>query len=48
MEYKINRIEYTEEMDKEYTILIPNMLDVHFSFIQKLMEQDGHRVVLLN
>ncbi len=47
MEYKINRIEYTEEMDKEYTILIPNMLDVHFSFIQKLMEQDGHKVVLL-
>ncbi len=47
MEYKINRIEYTEEMDKEYTILIPNMLDVHFSFIQKLMEQDGHKVILL-
>ncbi|MBP3330467.1 MAG: 2-hydroxyacyl-CoA dehydratase [Clostridia bacterium] len=47
MEYKINRIEYTEEMDKEYTILIPNMLDVHFSFIQNLLEQDGHKVVLL-
>lgn len=47
MDYQINRIEYTKEMAKDYTILVPDMLDVHFMFIQKIMEQEGHRTVLL-
>ena len=36
-----NRIEFTEEMRKTHTILIPNMLPVHFELIANVLVQQG-------
>ncbi len=41
------RVEFTAEMKKTYTILIPNMLEIHFSIIEKLFHDYGYNVVLL-
>ncbi|MCF0122691.1 MAG: 2-hydroxyacyl-CoA dehydratase [Ruminiclostridium sp.] len=41
------RLLFTEEMRKEYTILIPQMLPVHFGFFAKLLERNGYNVVIL-
>lgn len=38
---------FTDEMKKDYTILIPNMLPVHFKFIAKIMNNYGYNVQLL-
>ena len=32
---------FTEEMKHTHTILIPDMLPVHFSFIEQILRQDG-------
>ena len=48
LEYDSNgRLLFTEEMRKEYTILIPQMLPVHFGFFAKLLERNGYNVVIL-
>lgn len=39
---------FTEEMKKTHTILVPNMLPVHFSLIGKIMEQEGYTVHILD
>lgn len=41
------RIEFTKEMKKDYTILIPDMLPVHFKLIRTIFTQQGYRVSLL-
>lgn len=41
------RIDFTKEMRKEYTILIPDMLPVHFKLIRNVLTQHGYRVGLL-
>ena len=41
------RIEFTKEMRKDYTILIPDMLPVHFKLIRNVLTQHGYRVGLL-
>ena len=38
---------FTEEMKKTHTILVPNMLPMHFKIIGKVMEKVGYRVELL-
>ena len=39
---------YTKEMHKAgYTILIPNMAEIHFALASKIFEQYGHKCVLL-
>ncbi len=38
---------FTEEMRKEYTILVPTMLPVHFSLIINMMNANGYNAVLL-
>ena len=43
----IQRIEFTKEMKKDYTILIPNMLDIHFRFLVYVLRRNGYRVELL-
>ena len=43
-----NRIEFTKEMKKEYVILAPNMANIHFSLIQKILRQSGYNVELLH
>lgn len=41
------RVEFTKEMRKEYTILIPDMLPVHFKLLRNVFVQHGYRVGLL-
>ncbi|MBQ5317368.1 MAG: 2-hydroxyacyl-CoA dehydratase [Oscillospiraceae bacterium] len=41
------RLLFTEEMRKEYTILIPNMLPLHFRFLEKVFKNHGYNVKLL-
>ena len=38
---------FTEEMKKTHTILVPNMLPMHFKLIGKVMERSGYKVELL-
>lgn len=40
-------IPFTEEMKKEYTILVPNMLPMHFKLIISIMETYGYKMKLL-
>ena len=37
------RLLFTEEMRKEYTILIPQMLPVHFSMMRQILESYGYK-----
>lgn len=41
------RIEFTKEMKKDYTILIPNMLGTHFKLILNVFRSCGYKVELL-
>ena len=41
------RLLFTEEMRKEYTILIPMMLPIHFTFLEKIFNNHGYKVELL-
>lgn len=41
------RIEFVKEMQKEYTILIPNMLDIHFRLIANVFINHGYKMELL-
>lgn len=47
MQDKNSYIPFTEEMKKEYKILVPNMLPMHFKLIIKLMETYGYDLELL-
>ncbi len=42
------RLLFTEEMKKEYTILMPQMLPIHFGMFRQLFELEGYRVMQLN
>jgi len=42
-----NRIEFTKEMKRDYTILIPNMLPVHLKLVREVFELHGYRMELL-
>ncbi len=42
------RLLFTEEMKQEYTILMPQMLPVHFGMFRQLLELEGYRVDQLN
>ena len=43
------RVEFTKEMrDAGYTILIPNMLEFHFSLIEKVLRLNGYNAVVLH
>lgn len=41
------RVEFTKEMRKEYTILIPDMIPVHFKLLRNIFTLHGYRVGLL-
>ena len=41
-----DRVEFTKEM-RDYTILAPNMADIHFSLLINIFSQYGYRVELL-
>ncbi|HIY22136.1 MAG TPA: 2-hydroxyacyl-CoA dehydratase [Candidatus Flavonifractor merdigallinarum] len=42
------RLLFTEEMKKEYTLLMPQMLPVHFAMMARLLENEGYKVEMLN
>lgn len=41
------RLLFTEEMRQEYTILIPQMLPIHFTLLEKIFNNHGYKVKLL-
>ena len=41
------KISFTKEMKKTHTILLPQMLPIHFELIEKLLRQDGYKVEVL-
>ena len=45
---KTGRLLFTEEMKKEYTLLMPQMLPVHFAMMARLLETEGYKVEMLN
>ena len=42
------RVEFTKEMKKDYTILIPGMLDIHFTLLRNVFRSYGYRMELLH
>jgi len=44
---KNGRLLFTKQMKKDYTILMPMMLPIHFSLMQKILIRHGYRVELL-
>ncbi len=40
--------QFTKEMKKDYTILIPNMSPIHFTIAKEVFSNHGYKVVLLN
>ena len=38
MQNSNNRVSFTEDMKKDYTILVPNMLPIQFGLILKIMK----------
>ena len=45
--YATKRVEFTKEMKKDYTILVPQMLPIHFEFITKAVAADGYKIEFL-
>ncbi len=41
------RLLFTKEMKEEYTLLMPQMLPVHFGMFQKLLQLEGYKVDML-
>lgn len=44
---ELRYIPFTEEMKKEYKILVPDMLPMHFKLITKMLEKQGYDMELL-
>ena len=44
---KDGRLLFTKEMKEEYTLLMPQMLPVHFGMFQKLLQMEGFKVDML-
>jgi predicted nucleotide-binding protein (sugar kinase/HSP70/actin superfamily) len=42
------RLLFTEEMKQEYTLLIPQMLPVHFTMIARVLDDSGYHTEMLN
>ena len=42
------RLLFTEEMKKEYTVLMPQMLPVHFNMLRECLKSEGYRIEMLN
>ena len=45
---KTGRLLFTEEMKKEYTLLVPQMLPMHFALLVRIMQTEGYKVEMLN
>ena len=42
-----NRISFTKEMKKDYTILIPDMASIHFKLLKSVLQTSGYKVEIL-
>lgn len=42
-----NRVEFTREMKKDYTIITPNMAPIHFELIKNVLQSYGYNIDLL-
>ncbi len=42
-----NYVQFTKDMKSTHTILIPNMLPIHFKLVKRILENDGYTVELL-
>ncbi|MCI9552719.1 MAG: 2-hydroxyglutaryl-CoA dehydratase [Acutalibacter sp.] len=47
MSNTVNRVEFTREMKKDYTILTPNMAPIHFELIKNVLNSFGYHLDLL-
>jgi predicted nucleotide-binding protein (sugar kinase/HSP70/actin superfamily) len=45
---KTGRLLFTEEMRKEYTMLVPQMLPMHFAMLVRVLQTMGYNVEMLN
>lgn len=45
---KEGRLLFTKEMRNEYTILVPNMLPIHFGIMRHIFDIEGYHMALLN
>ncbi len=43
----MDRIEFTKEMKKTHTILIPRMLPIHFEIFEHLLRESGYKVAMV-
>ena len=41
-------VHFTKEMKKDYTILMPNMLPLHFRMVEKILQSYGYKTAILN
>lgn len=42
-----NRVSFTKEMKKDYTILIPDMASIHFKLLKSVLQTAGYKVAIL-
>ena len=42
------RLLFTKEMKEEYTLLVPQMLPMHFAMLVRIMQTEGYKVEMLN
>ena len=45
---KNGRLLFTKEMKKEYTVLVPDMLPIHFNIMRNIFLNEGYKVALLD
>ena len=45
--YELKRVPFTKEMKKDYTILVPQMLPIHFEFVTTAVAADGYKLEYL-
>ena len=45
--YEINKIKFTKEMKKDYTILLPQMAPIHFELFEAVLNNSGYKVKVL-
>ncbi len=45
--YSFDKVMFTEEMKKEYTILVPQMAPIHFRLLKHAFEKSGYHIEIL-
>ena len=46
-DYRVNKIPFTKEMRKDYTILVPQMAPIHFDLLETAVASCGYNIKLL-